>query len=540
MRWTIKWCSGHWDLKRLTPLGITLIYMLIGAVWVLFSDRILVFFVSDQKWLLCLETSKGWLFVFITAIVLFFLLKGEYNALLRFQKLIQEDRENMERYRLLSEDTLDLMTYQAQHDTLTGLPNRLYFNESLNLAIEKSKNDQANLAVIFLDLDRFKLINDTMGHSIGDLLLRNVAKQIKQTLSSGDILARLGGDEFLILLQDIKHEQEVTSVSERILKVFAQPMIIDDNEVYISTSMGISLYPRDAGDRETLVKQADTAMYYAKERGRNNYQFFKQELNIKANKRLTTEYSLRKALENEEFIVYYQPQVDLESGNIVGVEALVRWNSKQQGVVSPAMFIPIAEETGLIVPIGEWVLRTACRQNVIWQRQGYGPMRMAVNISARQFHELNFFEVVVEILQETKMEPQLLELEITESIAMDDDDASAQMLKRFKKLGVRISIDDFGTGFSSLNYLRRMPVDTLKIDQSFIQDISSKENGEEVVAAIIQFAKNLKLKVIAEGVETDIQCSFLKEKECDEMQGFLFSRAIPSQEVERLFSRSIK
>ncbi len=428
------------------------------------------------------------------------------------------------------------LAHQAHHDVLTGLPNRLQFNEVLKQALARAKRKQGMMAVMFLDLDRFKLINDTMGHNLGDVLLMNVAERIRQTLREGDTIARQGGDEFLVLLPEIRDEQEVASVCERILGVFAQPIILDGDEVYMSTSIGISLFPNDGKKMETLVKQADTAMYYAKEQGRNNYQFFTKGLNIKANQRLSTENNLRKALVRGDFILHYQPQVDIESGSIVGLEALIRWNT-QEGIVPPYSFIPIAEETGLIVPIGEWVLRTACAQNKAWQEQGYPYLRMAVNISARQFREPKFIELVEEILIETGLDSQWLELEITESIAMENGDASIEKLSLLKKLGVRISIDDFGTGFSSLNYLRRMPIDTLKIDQSFIKDISTDENGEEVVTAIIQLAKNLHLKVIAEGVETNIQRTFLKEKQCNEMQGFLFSKAVTSQEVEKLLDK---
>lgn len=431
------------------------------------------------------------------------------------------------------------LAHQAHHDALTGLPNRLLFNELLAQALAQAKRKGGKLAVLFLDLDRFKLINDTMGHNLGDFLLNVVAGRIRETLREGDTLARQGGDEFLILLPEIGQEQEAATVSKRILKVFAEPFMLEDNEVYMSTSVGISLYPTDGSDRETLVKQADTAMYYAKEQGRNNFQFFTAGLNIKANDRLSIENSLRKGLERGEFVLHYQPQVDFESGFIVGLEALIRWNAADRGLVSPAAFIPVAEETGLIVPIGEWVLRTACAQNVAWQKQGYPSMRMAVNISARQFKEPNFINIVAGILEEIGMDPRWLELEITESIAMENGEDSVAMLNTFKELGIRISIDDFGTGFSSLNYLRRMPIDTLKIDQSFIRDISTGENGEEVVTAIIQLAKNLRLKVIAEGVETGSQWSFLKNRQCNEMQGFLYSKAVTSEEMEKLFGQSL-
>ncbi|HBV89049.1 MAG TPA: GGDEF domain-containing protein [Desulfosporosinus sp.] len=428
------------------------------------------------------------------------------------------------------------LAHQAQHDALTGLPNRLLFNEHLRQAIAQAKRKKGKLAVMFLDLDRFKLINDTMGHNLGDQLLIHVAERIRQTLREGDTVARQGGDEFLVLLPEIRDELEAASVSERICGIFAQPIILEGNEIYISASIGISLYPTDGNDLEALVKQADTAMYYAKEKGRNNCQFFTAGLNIKANQRLSTENSLRKALVRGEFVLHYQPQVDLESGVIVGLEALIRWNSVELGMVSPEDFISIAEETGLIVPIGEWVLRTACAQNKLWQTQGYEPVRMSVNISARQFQEPNFIKLVQQILEETELDSRWLELEITESIAMEKGETTLEMLSAFKQLGVRISIDDFGTGFSSLNYLRRMPIDTLKIDRSFINDISTGENGEEVVTAIIQLAKNLHLKVIAEGVETINQRAFLKDRLCDEMQGYLFSKAVPTEEAERLFA----
>ena len=427
------------------------------------------------------------------------------------------------------------LAHQAHHDALTGLPNRLLFNEHLNQALAQAKRKRSRLAVLFLDLDHFKLINDTLGHNMGDLLLKACSDRLMQALREGDTIARQGGDEFLVLLPEIRQEEEAASIAERILTVFLKPFVLEWNEVFISTSVGISLYPNDGSDLETLVKQADTAMYYAKEQGRNTYQFFTHELNSRAHERFSLENNLRKALEREEFVLYYQPQVDFNSGCIVGVEALIRWNSVDRGIVSPEAFISLAEETGLIVPIGEWVLRRACTQNVAWQKQGYMPWRIAVNISARQFQEPHFIELVAQILQETEMEPQWLEIEITESIAMEKGESSVNMLRSIKELGVRISIDDFGTGFSSLNYLSQLPVDTLKIDQSFVRDICPDANGEAVITAIIMLAQNLSLKVIAEGVETEAQWSFLKDKHCDEMQGYFFSKPLPTEDLEKRF-----
>ncbi|MDQ7095777.1 EAL domain-containing protein [Desulfosporosinus sp. PR] len=495
--------------RSISPLKVAILYALFSGGWILLSDHFLEMTVSNQQLFLELSTLKALLCALFTAFLLYLLLQWGFKEL----------------------------AYKTHHDALTALPNRLLFNELLKQALAQTRHKRGQLAVLFLDLDRFKLINDTMGHNLGDLLLKAVAERIRGTLREGDTIARQGGDEFLVLLPEISHDQEAVRVSERILAAFTQPFIIDDSEVYMSTSVGISLYPRGASDIESLVKQADTAMYYAKELGRNNCQLFTNGLNIKANERLSTENNLRKALARNEFILHYQPQVDFHKGCIVGLEALVRWDSKEHGLVSPLSFIPIAEETGLIVPIGEWVLETACRQNMIWRAQGHPFMRMAVNISARQFREPNFVKRVAEILAKTGMEPEWLELEITESIAMENGEASLEMLRRFKELGVRISIDDFGTGFSSLNYLRRMPIDTLKIDQSFIRDISSGDNGKEIVTAIIQLAKNLRLKVVAEGVETSSQWSFLRDKRCDEMQGFLFSKAVGPKEMEMLLSR---
>lgn len=426
----------------------------------------------------------------------------------------------------------EVIWYKVHYDELTGLPNRLLFNEHLKGALAQAKKNQTQCALILLDLDQFKLINDSLGHHLGDQLLKLVAKRI-ESLYVGDTFGRFGGDEFVLLLSNLEQIEDAENVARRVLQVFITPFFLEGNEVFITPSLGISFYPADAEDMETLTKQADTAMYHAKELGRNNYQFFTEALNMKVQERLALENSLRKALEREEFMLYYQPQVDLKTGEIKGVEALIRWNSPERGLISPGVFIPIAEETGLIVPMGEWILRSACIQSLKWRQPGYPGLRMSVNISARQFREPQFIEKVAEVIKETGMDPQWLEIEITESIAMEYAEDSMEQLRRLKQLGVRIAIDDFGTGYSSMNYLRKLPIDTLKVDQSFVQDIGIDENGEAIVVTIIHLAQSLNLKVIAEGVETENQQIFLRTNRCHEMQGYLFCKPVPPVEVEK-------
>lgn len=425
---------------------------------------------------------------------------------------------------------------QAHYDALTELPNRCYFKSLLDSSLKQAQIEQHKCAVLFLDLDQFKLINDSLGHNVGDQLLKLVANRIASLCMEGT-LGRLGGDEFVILLSELKQPEEASLIAEKIIHAFAMPFYIEENEVFITPTLGISIFPDDGEDQETLLKQADTAMYYAKELGRNNYQFFTRKLDDKIQEKLALGNHLRRALEREELSLHYQPQVDIRTGRIKGLEVLLRWNSSIQGSVSPAVFIPIAEETGLIVPIGAWVLRCACDQNLKWQEMGYPPQSISVNISARQFREPMFIESIAEVLKETGLDPQWLEIEITESIAMENVESSIKQLKRLKELGVTIAIDDFGTGYSSLNYLRKLPIDTLKIDQSFVQDIGRDENGEAIVIAIIQLAHNLHLTVIAEGVETEGQLDFLKYKNCDEIQGYFYSKPRPPVEIEQYLKR---
>jgi diguanylate cyclase len=423
------------------------------------------------------------------------------------------------------------MQYQAYHDPLTGLPNRLQFNEQLNHYLS-TVNDNS-LIVMFLDLDRFKNINDTLGHRVGDQLLVEVAERVRKCLHYGDIY-RLGGDEFIILLyQEGAIESE--SIAKAILNSLAQPFTINGNEFFITGSLGISSYPFDGDDIDSLVKNADSAMYYAKEQGGNRYQNYTLSINENVVERMKIENSLRKSIIQNEFELYYQPKMDIQTGELTGMEALIRWFHPVLGTVPPPKFISIAEETGLIIPLGEWVLRTACAQNKAWQDAGFQPLRVAVNLSIRQFQEEKFVAVVQDILKETGLEPQYLELEITESIAMYNEEQVISKLKNLKSLGIKISIDDFGTGYSSLNYLNRLPIDTLKIDRSFIQKLNETDNIS-IVKAIIALAHNLKLSVVAEGVENKDQLIFLKNNECNEVQGYFLSKPLSS----RQFAEGIK
>lgn len=438
--------------------------------------------------------------------------------------------------------------FLAYYDHLTQLPNRVLLQERLQDAIELAKAKSQALAVLFLDLDQFKRVNDSLGHRAGDLLLQQVAIRLQDCLRSvdyicnaspdlipaQDILARLGGDEFVILLAEINHPDAVTKVAERILTVIGRPFMIEGNEVFSGCSIGIALYPFDGDNMETLLKNADTALYHAKNVGRNNYQLFADWMRAATLQHVELESLLRKALERQELTLYYQPQVDVSSGRILGVEALLRWQSRELGNVAPADFIPLAEETGLIVPIGEWVIRTACAQARAWQKAGLAPLRMAVNLSPRQFVDTSLVPLIAHVLDETGLRPDLLELEITESLLMKDP--VLDTLHNLKRLGVRLAIDDFGTGYSNLGYLRQFPIDRLKIDKSFVQDIEGEHDDAAITAAVIAMARCLRLEVIAEGVETEEQLTLLRAMNCHEMQGFLFSRPCPAEHITALLS----
>jgi len=433
-----------------------------------------------------------------------------------------------------AEETIRQLAY---HDGLTGLPNRTLFEDRVTVALAQAQRKEGFVAVMFLDLDRFKIVNDTVGHTFGDQLLREVADTLSNLVREGDTVARMGGDEFTLLLPEVIEASEAVEIAERILETLRQPWKINGREYRVTTSIGIALNPSDGETAQSLLRNADTAMYRAKEQGRDNYQLYTAAMNNKIMEQLALENSLRDGIKQEEFVVHYQPQVEISSGRIVGTEALVRWQHPERGLVSPIDFIPVAEETGLIVPLGAWVLQTACDQNMAWQQAGHAPIPVAVNLSARQFQERDLLDTVTQTLEESGMDPEYLQLEITEGAAMQDVESTTRTLRALREMGVQIAIDDFGTGHSSLSYLRSFPVSALKIDSSFVRDLTIDPNDAAITAAILAMADSLALKVIAEGVETEEQLAFLSEHGCDEMQGFLFSKAVPPDEFEELLGR---
>ncbi len=424
--------------------------------------------------------------------------------------------------------------HMAHHDVLTGLPNRALLQDRLSQAIAYAERYAQPIWVVFIDLDRFKFVNDSLGHKAGDQLLNAMAQRLQSATRETDTVARLGGDEFVLVLPARSDEAMAGGILQRIMDSIAQPLAIAEQTFYLGCSMGVAIYPADGSSAEELIEHADIAMYRAKETGRNNFQFYTAAMNAGMLERLRLESALRSALERDEFVLHYQPQVDLQSGRVVGMEALIRWQHPQLGMVSPLRFISLAEETGLIVPIGAWVLRTACAQNQAWQQAGLGPLRIAVNLSARQFAQPGLAQSIGAALAESGLAPQYLDLELTESLVMTDVERTIEVLRELKALGLQLSIDDFGTGYSSLSYLKRFPIDVLKIDQSFVRDITHHPDDALIVMSIIALAHNLKLHVIAEGVETQEQLDYLQQHGCDEMQGYFFSRPVPAAEFEQL------
>jgi diguanylate cyclase (GGDEF)-like protein/PAS domain S-box-containing protein len=428
----------------------------------------------------------------------------------------------------------DQMTHSAQHDVVTTLPNRLLLSDRISQSISLARRQKKHLAVIFLDLDRFKYINDSLGHATGDQLLRSVSRRLLASVRASDTVSRQGGDEFVILLSEITHPAHAATSAIKILLSLNAPHSIGGQELHIDGSIGISVYPEDGEDAETLIKNADTAMYHAKERGRNNFQFFTAEMNLRAVERQSLEGNLHRALEREEFLLHYQPKVNLGTGEITGVEALIRWQQPDRGLVPPAQFVPIAEDCGLIVQIGRWVMREACRQARAWQDAGLPLLPIAVNVSAVEFRHKDFVEGVRTILSETGLEARYLELELTEGVIMEDVESTSFVLQELKMMGIHLVVDDFGTGYSSLSYLRQFPIDALKIDKSFVHQLTSDFEDSTIVSAIINMGKSLKHGVVAEGIETQEQMAYLRTKCCAEGQGYLFSRPLAAAQFADL------
>jgi diguanylate cyclase (GGDEF)-like protein/PAS domain S-box-containing protein len=431
------------------------------------------------------------------------------------------------------------MTYSAQHDLVTNLPNRLLLNDRISQAIALAHRQHRPIAVIFLDLDRFKYINDSLGHATGDKLLQSVSKRLLASVRRSDTVSRQGGDEFVILLSEITYPEDAAASAKKILLSISAPHSIGNQDLHIDGSIGISVYPDDGEDAETLIQNADTAMYHVKETGRNNFQFFKVDMNLKAVERQSLEGSLRRALEREEFLLHYQPKVNLDTGEITGVEALVRWQQPDRGLVPPSQFVPVAEDCGLILPIGRWVLREACRQARSWQDAGLPPLPIAVNVSAVEFRDEGFVQSVRTILAETGLEARYLELELTEGVLMDDAESTASVLQELKMMGVHLAVDDFGTGYSSLSYLRHFPIDVLKIDQSFVSQITADPDDSTIVSAIINMGKSLKHLMVAEGIETQLQRAYLQTQQCAQGQGYLFSRPLAAAQFAQLLQSGI-
>lgn len=416
-------------------------------------------------------------------------------------------------------------------DPLTKLPNRLLLGQRMNLSLEKARENDAVFAVLFLDLDRFKFVNDTLGHAAGDQLLQEAAQRIQQAIGETNTLVRMGGDEFVCVLEQLKDESEAELIARKVLGAFSSPFLLNNMDIFVSVSIGLSLYPYDGDESDTLVTNADSAMYRAKRNGRNRFEKARVDVSAGAFERLLLENSLRKAIENEELTLHFQPQVHLKTDTVTAVEALLRWNHPEIGVIPPGDFIPIAEETGLIVEIGDWVLRTACEKVKQWHQEGFPPLRVAVNLSAVQFLQKDLVHKIDTILEETSFDPCYLELEITENMVMRDVHSAIMTLKQLKERGIHISIDDFGTGYSTLSYLKEFPVDTLKIDRSFIKDIDTNPSSVALTKAITTLAHDLQLNVIAEGVENYKQLSLVKKQSCDAVQGFYYSKPVSEEEI---------
>lgn len=522
-------------IRSINPWHFLWITVILAEVFTVAASSIqsYVFWGSVSKEVLLIGAVDS-LFVplLVAPIVIFFV-----SQISKLQQEVQSHKEAEKK-----------ISYLAYYDSLTNLPNRTLFIELFKRALSNANREELLVGILFVDLDHFKRINDSLGHAMGDKLLQAVTSRLLKSVRSSDSLtrlendseetvSRLGGDEFVLLLNKIATIHDAGKVASRILEDLSEPFDVDGREVFITASIGISLYPADGQDVDDLLKNADVAMYHAKTKGRNNYQYYSKSMNVLTLEYLTLSNKLYKALNNKEFLLFYQPKRSISDKKVNGVEALLRWKPAGSDLVLPSQFIPLLEETGLIIPVGDWVLRTACLQSKAWMTGGYEPIIMSVNLSNRQFDQKNLVDRVTQALKEAELDPKYLELEITESAIMQDPEEAIITLLRLKNMGVRITIDDFGIGYSSLNYLRRVPLDSLKIDRSFISNLTTNYNDSAITRAIISLAHSLNLEVIAEGVETEQQMEFLRENKCDEVQGFLIGRPMPAEQVSKLLAK---
>jgi len=514
---------------------------LISRLRSLSPDTVVVMISGNQDIEIAIQAMRDGAFDYITKPLDLRHVEAAVERALHHQSLLREKEQYKEQLEQLLQERTAEVDRLAYYDTVTHLPNRTLFEDRLAKAVAIAKSADQTFGVLFISLDQFKKVNDSLGHGPGDGLLQEFAERLKSCIAETDTVARFTNEEFAVLRTQIQDAEDVIETIGTLSQVLGVPFIVEGQELFATASVGASLFPLDGEDGQSLLKNAGAALYKAKRSGGANYQFYTADMHELVSKRLSLENNLRRAIQNEEFLIHYQPRVSVDSLELVGVEALVRWQHPQLGLVSPAEFIPLAEDTGLIVPIGEWVLRQACLQTKRWQHQGYAPIQMAVNICARQFHDQDLALTVVNILEETKLAPRYLELELTESSIMQHGELASSVLSRLKEMGVGIAIDDFGTGFSSLASLKRLPIDALKIDKSFVMDATTDPNDSALVMAIITLAHNLRLRVIAEGVETEEQFRLLQLLRCDEIQGDLFSRPLPAEGLITLLeSRSEK
>jgi len=530
---------------RSMPLKITIAYFLSGGLWILFSDRILSFFIQSKSLMVNMQAIKGWLYVFITSLLIYVLIgkyanknKILYNKLKNDYQEIQTIHEQL----IIAEERLraqyDEFNKFRYYDMLTDTPNRELFINTLENEIIKAVGKKIKHALLFVDLDNFKETNDTLGHNYGDELLKKVAILFKASIKEGDIVSRVGGDEFFILMKNIVEYSQISYLCEKLQNLLNSEINIMDKHIYISASIGITVFPDDGDETGILLKNADTSMYSAKYSGRAKYSFFDKSMSDVVVRRVEIEKGLRCALKNNELEIYYQPQIDIINNKIKGFEALLRWNSSELGWISPAEFIPVAEQSGLLIPMGDWIIKTVCNQNKLWKSKGYIYDTIAINLSSIQLENNKFEKTLKSLIAETKINPKFVELEITESILMKDFENNVKLLTEIRKLGINIALDDFGTGYSSLSYLKLLPINTLKIDKSFIDNIVTNDREKSIVDGIIQLAQKIGLDVIAEGAESKEQIKLLQGMGCNQIQGYYFSKPLPACEIEEMFLKS--